>query len=101
MKSNNSQLCPSSESSTFSRRTFFSRVGDGLQGAALATLLGNDLFSANPVLEKNSQPLYDLRKRQPHFEPRAKSVIQLFMNGGPSQVDLLDPKPMLEKFAGQ
>ena len=40
----------------------------------------------------------DLKRKQPHFEPRATSVIQLFMNGGPSQVDLLDPKPALEKF---
>ena len=101
MKSNKNKIFPSSKPLTFSRRTFFSRVGDGLQGTALATLLGNDLFSANPVLGKNSRPIYDLRKRQPHFEPRAKSVIQLFMNGGPSQVDLLDPKPALEKFAGQ
>ncbi|MDC6684961.1 DUF1501 domain-containing protein, partial [Leclercia adecarboxylata] len=39
--------------------------------------------------------------RKPHFEPKAKSVIQFFMNGGPSQVDLFDPKPALEKYSGQ
>ena len=43
----------------------------------------------------------DLKERPSQFEPRAKSVIQLFMNGGPSQVDLFDPKPALEKYAGQ
>jgi hypothetical protein len=41
-----------------------------------------------------------LKPRAPHFLPKAKAVIQLFQNGGPSQVDLFDPKPMLTKFAG-
>src|SRR3954447_8111637 len=40
-------------------------------------------------------------RRGPHFAPRAKRVIQLFMNGGPFQADLFDPKPELNKFAGQ
>ena len=44
---------------------------------------------------------YDLKPRKPHFEPKAKAVIQLFMNGGPSQMDLFDPKPMLDKHHGQ
>ena len=45
--------------------------------------------------------VYDLQPRQPHFEPKATSVIQFFMNGGPSQVDLFDPKPALERYAGK
>jgi hypothetical protein len=45
--------------------------------------------------------VFDLRPRRPHSEPRAKAVIQLFMNGGPSQVDTFDPKPMLERHHGQ
>ena len=40
-------------------------------------------------------------RRPPHFPARAKAVIQLFMHGGPSHVDLLDPKPALEKFDGK
>ena len=84
-----------------SRRDFFSRVGDGLHGAALATLLGNDLFDANPLVASTPErESYDQKPRVPHFEPKAKSVIHLFMNGGPSQVDLFDHKPLLEKHAG-
>lgn len=81
---------------SISRRDFFSRVSDGLHGAALACLLGNDLQAAGAP-----PPLYDLKAKPVHFPAKAKSVIQLFMNGGPSQVDLLDPKPALEKYAGQ
>ncbi|MCX6598392.1 MAG: DUF1501 domain-containing protein [Acidobacteria bacterium] len=77
-----------------SRRGFFSRFGDGLQGAALASLLSRDLYGAEPGR------VYDLAPRAPHFPAKAKSVIHLFMNGGPSQVDLFDPKPALTKFAG-
>ena len=45
--------------------------------------------------------MYDLQPRQPHFEPQAKAVIHLFMNGGPSQMDLFDPKPELQKNHGK
>ena len=91
-----------SPKSTVSRRDFFSRVGDGFHGAALAYLLGGDLFPPNPALAATShRKVYDLRPRAPHFEPKAKAVIQLLMPGGPSQVDLFDPKPLLEKYAGQ
>ena len=85
------------------RRDFFSRLGDGLHGAALASLLGSDLFASNPAAAASMQQrqVFDLSPQAPHFEPKAKAVIHLFMNGGPSQVDLLDPKPALEKYAGQ
>lgn len=43
----------------------------------------------------------DLTARPPHFAPKAKAVIQLVQNGGPSQMDLFDPKPLLKKLAGQ
>jgi Protein of unknown function (DUF1501) len=80
-----------------SRRDFFSRIGNGLHGAALASLLGGSQLGA----EADGGPrMYDLKQRPPHFAPKAKAVIQLFMNGGPSQVDLFDPKPALQKFAG-
>ena len=52
--------------------------------------------------EAASVPIYnDLRARKGHFPGRAKAVIQLVQNGGPSQMDLFDPKPMLAKYAGQ
>jgi|RhiMetdeSRZDD1v2_1073273.scaffolds.fasta_scaffold49338_4 Protein of unknown function (DUF1501) len=86
-----------------SRRDFFSTVVDGVYGAALAHLLGTDLFSANPLLGASLEQTegYDLKPKPSHFEPKAKAVIQLFMNGGPSQVDLFDPKPLLDKYAGK
>jgi hypothetical protein len=76
-----------------SRRGFFDRVAGGLYGAALASLLDRDLYAADARA--------DLRPRPPHFEPRAKAVIHLFMNGGPSQMDLFDPKPMLDRHHGE
>jgi hypothetical protein len=44
---------------------------------------------------------YDLLPKPPHFAPKAKAMISLFMMGGPSQMDLFDPKPMLTKYDGQ
>ena len=86
-----------------SRRDFFSTMVDGIYGAALAYLLGSDFFSTNPALAASlEEPSgYDLKPKPPHFRPKAKAVIQLFMNGGPSQVDLFDPKPLLSKYAGK
>jgi hypothetical protein len=84
-----------------SRRDFFSRMGNGLYGAAMAYLLGEDLFPVNPVLAASNPKIHDLKPRSPHFPAKAKAVIQLFMTGGPSQVDLFDPKPSLSKYAGQ
>src|SRR5260370_8107056 len=75
------------------RRGFFHHMADGLMGAALAGLLAEDLGA--------TQAVYDLTPKKPHHTPKAKAVIQLFMNGGPSQVDLFDYKPALEKHAGQ
>ncbi len=76
-----------------SRRGFFNRLIDGVHGAALASLLAPDRLGA--------AERYDLTVKKPHFEPKAKAVIHLFMNGGPSQVDLFDPKPALKKYAGK
>ncbi len=70
-------------------------MADGVHGAALLSLLGADLGAAS-----EGSKVYDLKPKQPHFSPKAKAVIHLFQNGGPSQVDLFDPKPALRKFAG-
>ena len=90
------------------RRGFFDRVSDGIYGTALATLLSGDVYgSLRPLmaaemdLPDGHRRTYDLKPRAPHFAPKAKAVIHLFMNGGPSQVDLFDPKPRLDKHSGE
>ena len=81
----------------YTRRGFFERASTGLHGAALVYLLGRDAFAASTAIG----PYLDLKPRPTHFEPKARSVIHLFMNGGPSQMDLFDPKPMLDKHHGE
>ena len=87
------------------RRRFFNRVGDGLGGAALAWLLSRDLFGGSGLLAEELAPqgrlVYDVTPKNPPSRPRAKAVIQLFMQGGPSQMDLLDPKPKLDELHGE
>ena len=84
--------------SNINRRTFFDRVSDGLYGVGLSTLLMQDLYGEKP---HHSAPLpTNISPRRPHFAPKAKAVIQFCMQGGPSQVDLFDPKPALEKYHG-
>lgn len=83
------------------RRDFFSRISDGLHGAALASLLGTELASIPAKASSEKAVVHDLTPKNPHFAPTAKAVIQLFMNGGPSQVDLFDPKSDLKKYAGK
>ncbi len=84
-----------STSKRISRRDFFSRLSDGVHGAALASLLTSDLARA-----EGAGQIHDLKPRPPHFRAKAKAVIHLFQNGGPSQVDLFDPKPALARLAG-
>jgi hypothetical protein len=78
-----------------SRRDMLMRGGAGFGGLALASLLADEdrlelLGAESPTSPKN-----------PHHSPPAKSVIFLFMEGGPSQMDLFDPKPLLTELAGQ
>jgi hypothetical protein len=78
------------------RRRFCQGVSGGIFGAALTYLLGRDARAWG-----QEQRSADLRPRAPHFPPRATSVIHLFMNGGPSQMDLFDPKPALDRHHGR
>ena len=71
------------------RRELLWEMGGGFAGVALAGVLAQDARADAPLAPK-----------RPHFAGKAKSVIFLMMNGGPSQVDTFDPKPALEKFAG-
>jgi hypothetical protein len=80
-------------------------MSDGMAGTALAYLLGQDVYDGSGLLAADAPrkrpKSYDLTPKKPHFKPKAKAVIQLFMQGGPSQVDLFDPKEKLTKFHGQ
>ena len=80
-----------------SRREFLARAGSGFGALALAYLLERDGGAARAA-EPRGDPL---APRSPHHPPRARSVIWLFMEGGPSHLDLFDPKPDLQKLAGQ
>src|SRR5688500_4279333 len=75
------------------RRPFLGGMGTVLAGIALAALLERDGFAHG----SSWSPTTGL----PHFPPKAKSVIWLFMNGGVSHVESFDPKPMLNKYAGK
>ena len=79
----------------FSRRELLQKAGGGLGLFALAELLGGQEASA---AAGRTDPL---APRAPHFVPKAKSVIWLFMEGAPSGVDLFDPKPELTKRHGE
>lgn len=89
------------------RRNLFSSVADGLYAAALASILSRDLYNSSELFASeetepsNKRRIYDLKPRRAHFEPRADSVIHLFMNGGPSQMDLFDPKEQLDRNHGK
>src|SRR5437867_413691 len=89
----------------WSRRDFMFQSGGGLSGLALAHLLNEDGLLAATANDAacESKPLgYNpYAPKSPHFAPRAKSVISLFMSGGVSHLDTFDPKPALQKYAGQ
>jgi len=83
---------------TPTRRDFLLQSGGGFGGIALASMLGAQKTSAESGLHAAANPL---APRPAHFAPRAKRVIHLFMHGGPSHMDLWDPKPDLIKYAGK
>lgn len=90
---------PTELSLPFSRRNWLSQMGTGFGTLGLASVLAEaGLLGNNTAQAAAASPL---APRTPHFTPRAKRVIFLFMNGGPSHVDTFDPKPSLEKYAGQ
>ncbi len=81
-----------------SRRDFLFHAGGGFGGIALNWLVHREAQGADAPRSPLTNPLAE---RKPHFEPKAKRVIFMFMVGGPSQMDLFDPKPELEKWAGK
>src|SRR5262245_7376668 len=87
-----------------SRREMLLRSASGFGAAALAALLMEDTLRAEDRGDKphgSAGGADPFAPKKPHFAPKAKSVIFLFMDGGPSQVDTFDPKPALEKYHGK
>ena len=88
---------PSFDPFTCNRRQLLFQSGIGLGGVALTWLLHQDAVAAT----QSVRPVNPLAARAPHFPARAKSIIFLMMEGGPSQIDTFDPKPELAKVDGQ
>jgi hypothetical protein len=78
----------------YSRRQWLTRCGLSVGALALT-----DLFA--PIARAEQDSLHPLAPKRPPLAPKARRVIHIFANGGPSQVDTFDPKPALEKYAGQ
>src|SRR5688572_1476178 len=93
------------------RRQLLWQAGCGFFGTALTYMLAKDGFfasrafgaaaSATPALATSPTALSPLAAKSPHFVARAKSVIFLYMVGGPSHLDTFDPKPELTRRHGQ
>lgn len=76
------------------RREFMWQAGGGFAGTALAGMLGNDFFANQALAASGAEEWTNpLAPRDPHFKPKAKAVIFLFMYGGPSHIDTFDYKP--------
>ncbi len=78
------------------RRCFLADVGMGFTGLALGAMLARD-----GVLRAEAPGAWQPPDGRPHFAPRAKNVIWLFMNGGVSHMESFDPKPQLTQYAGK
>ena len=78
------------------RRHFFNRCGLGVGSLALQQMLAGESQASVKI-----DPANPMASRRPHHTAKAKRVIYLFMAGGPSQIDLFDHKPLLEKYSGQ
>jgi len=76
------------------RRSFFQECAGGIGIIALAELMAREGRAAAPEMNP-------LAPKKPNFAPKAKNVIFMFMEGGPSQLDLFDPKPELQKWSGK
>ncbi len=88
--------------SHLSRRELLSRSGMGFGALALQHLLGGELARGDTVASASSASgVNPLLPKLPHFAAKAKRVIHIFANGGPSHVDTFDPKPSILKYAGQ
>jgi hypothetical protein len=86
------------ENKGLTRRDVLCRIGGGFGALGLASVFADAGLLSAALASRNSNPL---APKPPHFPARAKRLIFLFMNGGPSHVDTFDPKPALVRHAGQ
>lgn len=84
-----------------SRRDFLGTSSFSASSLALAWLLQQDDAFARPAKPELEPRSFDQKPKQPHFEPKAKAMISLWMQGGPSHHDLFDPKPEMKKWDGK
>ena len=96
MNEGNTDMMNSPPKALPSRRTFLADCGLGFTGLALGAMLAQD-----GVLKANEPVPWQPPNGKPHFAPKAKSVVWLFMNGGVSHIESFDPKPEITKYAGQ
>src|SRR5688500_16223764 len=91
------------------RRELLARLGTGLPMAGLAALMADAGMLASPAeagvkppaASRDARSADPLAPRPSHFPGKAKHIIHIYLNGGPSQVDTFDPKPVLQKYNGQ
>jgi hypothetical protein len=83
------------------RREFLWEAGSGFAGVAIAGLLGDEFFRNKAAADVAGKLVNPLAPKKPHFEPKARSVIFLYMYGGPSQVDTFDYKPKMKGMDGK
>ncbi|MEO8352495.1 MAG: DUF1501 domain-containing protein [Chthoniobacteraceae bacterium] len=86
---------PSLDNIIFTKREFLKRTGMGFGALSLASMVGGNPFAPAGAQAASLSPM---APRQPHFPAKAKAVIHIFAEGGPSQVDTWDPKPELAKY---
>src|SRR6185503_11263860 len=90
---------PRLEDAFLTRRDFLCKCGMGMGTLGFASLIAQaGLLTPGARAVDAINPL---ASKAPQFSPKAKRVIHFFLNGGPSHVDTFDPKPALEKYAGQ
>ncbi len=85
----------------WTRRHFLARNAMGIGSVALAWLLREENLLATPPNMPRGPQSFDLKPKSPQFRPRARAMISLFMHGGPSHIDLFDPKPELTRRSGE
>lgn len=85
----------------WSRRRFLARNAMGVGSVALAWLLRQEKLLATPPAIPRGPQSFDMKEKLTPARPQARAMISLFMHGGPSHIDLFDPKPELSKRSGE